>query len=104
MEMKWGERGKESKRDGVGCVGMAWPLSNTHTHTLTLTHTISNTQTWPGTRPGFIQMGYYSDVQLYSKGSSTDNTVRSTKGHHQPMPRGQPGQFYHRCHQIEGFL
>lgn len=48
---------------------MAWPLSNTHT--VTLIHTISNTQTRPGNRPRFVQMGYYSDVQLYSKGSST---------------------------------
>lgn len=62
-------RERKRKRDGVGCVGMAWPLSSTHT--LTLMHTISNTQMWPGNRPRFAQMGYYSDVQLYSKSSST---------------------------------
>lgn len=32
---------------------------------------MSNTQTWPGNRPRFVQMGYYSDVELYSKSSST---------------------------------
>lgn len=65
MEMKWGERGNERERDGVGCVDMAWLLSST------LTLTISNTQIGPVNRPRFVQMGYYSDVQLYSKGSST---------------------------------
>lgn len=59
----------ERKRDGVGCVGMAWPPSNKHT--LAHMHTMSNTQTWPGTHPGFVQMGYYSDVQLYTKNWST---------------------------------
>lgn len=73
MEMKWGERGKERERDGVGCVGMAWPQSSRHTHTHT--HTTTDTQTWPGNRPWFVQMGYYSDVQLYSKGSSTETTL-----------------------------
>lgn len=46
-----------------------------NTHTLTLINTISNTLTWPGNRPRFVQMGYYSDVQLYSKGSSTLTTL-----------------------------
>lgn len=41
------------------------------TYTRAHTHTISNSQTEPVNCPTFVQMGYYSDAQLYSKGSST---------------------------------
>lgn len=67
------ERKRKRERDGVGCVGMAWPPSNTHT--LIVIPTISNTQALPGNRLRFVQMGYYSDAQLYSRASSTLTTL-----------------------------
>lgn len=46
---------------------LAWyGLRPTHRHT----HT-SSTLTELLNGPGFVQMGHYSDVQLYSEGSST---------------------------------
>lgn len=91
MEMKWGERGKERERDGVGCVGMAWPLSNTHT--LTLIHTIPNTQTQARESSKVCPDGILLRCTALFKGLiDSDNAVRSTKGHHWPMPRKQPGQ------------
>ena len=105
MEMKWGERGKERERDGVGCVGMAWPPSNTtHSHTRTHKHNLKYTNMARESSKVCPDGILLRCTALFKGLIDPDNTVRSTKGHHQPMLREQPGQCNNRCHQMKSVL
>ena len=69
MEMKWGVRGKERERWSRLCWHGLASVQQTHTHTLT--HNAKYTSTARVSSTVCAQMGYYSDVQLYSQSSST---------------------------------
>ena len=94
MEMKWGERGNERERDGVGCVGMAWRLSNTETLTHNLRYTDRAGES-AKVRPDGILLRC---TALFKGLIYSDRAVRSSKGHHPPMLRKQLGHYNHRCH------
>lgn len=76
-------------------------VQHTHTHGHIHTHTLKYTN-WLGNRPRFVQKGYYSDVQLYSKSSSALTTLSGqlkATTTAPPMLRKQPEQCNHRRHQ-----
>lgn len=100
MEMKWGERGNERERDGVGCVGMAWPLSNKLAHTHTHTHNLKFTDRASESSRVCADGILLRCTTLFKGLIYSDSSLRSTKGHHQPILREHRGQHNRTCNRV----